>query len=67
MSRIKAFGLFWWDFLIGDDWVVAAAVVIGLGATYILSQSTTIPTWWLMPVVVLAILPVTIQRMMPKR
>lgn len=67
MSRIKAFGLFWWDFLIGDDWVVAAAVVIGLGATYVLSQSTTIPTWWLMPVVVLAILPVTIQRMMPKR
>ncbi|WP_334171425.1 hypothetical protein [Sinomonas sp.] len=67
MQKIKAFGLFWWDFLIGDDWAVAAAVVVGLAATYVLSHSTGLPTWWLMPVVVLAILPVSIRRMMPKR
>jgi hypothetical protein len=67
MSKIKAFGLFWWDFLIGDDWTVAAAVAIGLAVTYFLSHATPIPSWWLMPVVVLAILPVSIRRMMPKR
>lgn len=67
MSKIKAFGLFWWDFLIGDDWTVAAAVAIGLAATYLLSHTTRIPTWWLLPVVVLAILPVSIRRMMPKQ
>ena len=30
MSRLKGFGKFWYDFVIGDDWKIAAAVVIGL-------------------------------------
>jgi hypothetical protein len=29
---VKAFGRFWWDFLVGDDPKVAAAVVVVLGA-----------------------------------
>jgi|UniRef100_UPI00389AB426 hypothetical protein len=66
MQKIKAFGLFWWDFLIGDDWAVAAAVTAGLAGTYALSHAAAAPSWWLMPAVVAAILPVTIRRMMPK-
>jgi hypothetical protein len=27
MNMIKGFGRFWYDFLIGDDWKIAAAVV----------------------------------------
>lgn len=27
MKFIKGFGQFWYDFLIGDDWKIAAAVV----------------------------------------
>jgi len=30
---LKAFGQFWYDFVIGDDWKIAAAVVIALAAT----------------------------------
>ena len=29
---MKAFGRFWWDFLVGDDPKIAAAVVVVLGA-----------------------------------
>ena len=31
MKYVKAFGQFWYDFVIGDDWKIAAAVVIALG------------------------------------
>jgi hypothetical protein len=30
---IKGFGKFWYDFIVGDDWKVAAAVVLGLSLT----------------------------------
>lgn len=30
MRFIRGFGQFWYDFLIGDDWKIAAAVVITL-------------------------------------
>ena len=29
VKRLAAFGRFWWDFVIGDDWLVAVRVVIG--------------------------------------
>jgi hypothetical protein len=31
MRFLKAFGGFWYDFLVGDDWKVAVAVVLALG------------------------------------
>jgi hypothetical protein len=33
VKSLKAFGQFWYDFIIGDDWKIAAAVVIALGIT----------------------------------
>ena len=30
MKFLKAFGLFWYDFVIGDDWKIAAYVVVAL-------------------------------------
>ena len=30
MKFLKAFGAFWYDFIIGDDWKIAVAVVITL-------------------------------------
>ena len=32
MRFIKGFGQFWYDFIIGDDWKIAAAVVLVLAA-----------------------------------
>lgn len=30
MKLLKAFGYFWWDLIIGDDWRIAAYVVTSL-------------------------------------
>jgi hypothetical protein len=51
MRYLRAFGRFWWDFIVGDDWVVAAAVALGLALTGILT-GLGVNAWWLMPVVV---------------
>ena len=32
MKFLKAFGQFWYDFIIGDDWKIAVAVVLALVA-----------------------------------
>ena len=31
MRFLRSFGRFWYDFVIGDDWKIAAAVVVALG------------------------------------
>jgi hypothetical protein len=56
MRWLKQFGAFWYDFVIGDDWRIAAAVVVGLALTTVVAHRTQLATWWLMPVVVLGIL-----------
>ncbi len=43
-----SFGLFWWDFIVGDDWSIAAAVLLGVGAVAGLSDSGTV-AWWALP------------------
>jgi 1,4-dihydroxy-2-naphthoate octaprenyltransferase len=60
-ARLKAFGLFWYDFIIGDDWSVAAGVVIALALIAVVSR-TSAPAWWILPVVVIALLPVSVWR-----
>lgn len=32
MKLLIAFGRFWYDFLVGDDWKIAASVVLALAA-----------------------------------
>ncbi len=59
--RLRAFGAFWYDFVIGDDWVVAAGVVVGLAGTWGLHEAG-VPAWWLLPLLLLVLLPVTLQR-----
>ena len=60
--RVKAFGRFWYDFIVGDDWRVALGVVFALALTYWLSRATNAPTWWLLPASVLVLLPASIYR-----
>ena len=60
MGRIRQFGQFWYDFLVGDDWTAALAVVVALGATALLADGTLNP-WWLLPVAVAAILAVSVR------
>jgi hypothetical protein len=65
-ARLRAFAAFWYDFIIGDDWLVAAGVVIGLALTYALSRAA-VPAWWLMPVLLVLLVPVSLRRATRKR
>jgi hypothetical protein len=49
----KAVALFLVDYIIGDDWTVAALVALGLLATWRLVEAGA-AAWWLLPPVVLA-------------
>jgi hypothetical protein len=59
VKRLRAFLAFLYDFVIGDDWRIAAGVVIGLAATYGLSQ-TSVPAWWLLPALLVVLLPASL-------
>ncbi|MDQ2724516.1 MAG: hypothetical protein M3Y36_03365 [Actinomycetota bacterium] len=66
LSRLRSFGAFWYDFVIGDDWRVAAGVVVALATTYGLSR-TSVPAWWIVPVAVLVLLPFSLWRVVRRR
>ncbi len=61
MKRIVAFGSFWWDFVVGDDWRAAAGVVVALGITALLVWAG-VDAWWLMPAATAAILAISLAR-----
>ena len=61
MKKLAAFGHFWWDFVIGDDWLVAVLVVVAICATAALTAAG-VTAWWLVPVAVPAILWLSLRR-----
>jgi len=42
VKAIKAFGQFWYDFIIGDDWKIAVSVVSALAVLAVLLLGTSI-------------------------
>ncbi len=52
---MKRFGLFWWDFIVGDDWRVAAGIALALGVTAVLATTWT-TAWIVLPLAVAAVL-----------
>lgn len=66
MKTVKAFAMFWYDFVVGDDWRVAVGVVLALAATYGVSQ-TQMPAWWLVPLAVATLLPLSLWRATRRR
>ncbi|MBA3946966.1 MAG: hypothetical protein H0X37_20690 [Herpetosiphonaceae bacterium] len=61
MTFIKNFLLFWYDFIVGDDWVIAVGVVLALIITSLLVRSQ-INAWWLMPLAVIVLLAISVLR-----
>jgi hypothetical protein len=60
-ARLKAFAAFWYDFIVGDDWLLALAVIAGLAVTYALARGG-LAAWWLLPLVAALALPVSLWR-----
>jgi hypothetical protein len=61
MKWLRGFGRFWWEFVIGDDWLVAVLVAVGIGATAALAAAG-VEAWWLLPLVVLLALWLSLRR-----
>ena len=61
LAGLSAFGRFWYRFIVGDDWVIAATVLAALVATALLLRAG-VQAWWLLPVVVIAVLGVSLRR-----
>ena len=66
ITRLKAFGAFWYDFIVGDDWRIALGVVLALAVTYVLSRATP-HSWWIVPVAIGVLLPFSLWRATRKR
>jgi uncharacterized membrane protein len=57
---LRSFGLFWWDFIVGDDWQIAAGTAVGLAITFAVSGWPA--AWVVMPIAVLILIPYGIRR-----
>jgi uncharacterized membrane protein YciS (DUF1049 family) len=55
------FGRFWYRFIVGDDWTVAAAVFASLALTAVL-HAVGVVAWWIVPSVVVVIVSVSLRR-----
>jgi hypothetical protein len=52
MKPVVDFGKFWYDFVVGDDWTIAIAVVAALIVTYVIALNVGKQIWFLLPVIV---------------
>ena len=63
MHFLKAFVWFWYDFIIGEDWVVAAGVLVLLVVAGALARASMHTTAWIvMPVGVVVVLAISLRR-----
>jgi hypothetical protein len=51
MRFLRAFGRFWYDFIVGDDWRIAAGVVLVLAAGAVLVGTGAVSDDVLVPLV----------------
>jgi hypothetical protein len=51
MSYVASFARFWWGFVVGDDWRLAAGIALSLGVTWLLERNGA-NVWWLLPVAI---------------
>jgi hypothetical protein len=58
---LRSFGRFWWNFIVGDDWRVAAGVAVALALTSFLTHEG-VNAWWLLPAAVAVVLALSLRR-----
>jgi hypothetical protein len=61
MSWVKVFARFWWEFIVGDDWRIAAGLAVALGLCALLVHED-VAAWWLLPLAVLGLLAESLRR-----
>jgi hypothetical protein len=66
LSFVNGVARFLYRFIFGDDWRVAAAVLLGLVLTGLL-VAQQVQAWWLVPVIAIAMTWVSLQRSHPSQ
>jgi hypothetical protein len=61
MRWLESFLRFLWDFVVGDDWRIAAGVVAALGVTALVAGAS-VSAWWILPLAVALLLTVSVWR-----
>jgi hypothetical protein len=61
MKYLRSFARFWWNFIVGDDWRVAAGLAVALGLTSLLTHND-VNAWWLLPVAIAFLLADSLRR-----
>ena len=61
MRYLKHFLLFWYDFIVGDDWIVAAGVGLALVVSAACARRE-VHAWWVMLVAVVVLLVASLWR-----
>ena len=61
LSWLTGFARFWYRFIIGDDWTIAATVAIALVSTWLL-HTAGVAAWWLPPIAAAAAVGVSLRR-----
>jgi hypothetical protein len=64
MSRLRQFGRFWYDFVIGDDWRLAVGALVALGLAGALAHADR-SAWWVVPAAVALLLGLSVLRARP--
>jgi hypothetical protein len=65
-ASVMAFLRFWYAFIVGDDWSVAAAVIAALTVTCAV-DTTSLPAWPVLPAAVAIVLPFSVWRVARRR
>lgn len=65
LESLAAFSAFWYDFIVGDDWRVAAGIVVAFVLTHWLKLVGSV-NWWLIPVAVVTLLAYSLLRAIKK-
>jgi hypothetical protein len=61
MTRAQGVLHFVWDFVVGDDWRIAAGVVLALAVTALVAE-TSLSAWWILPLAVVGVLGASVWR-----
>lgn len=59
MDAVIGFFRFWYDFIIGDDWLIALVVALAL---VVIKVAANTSLWWLLPVAVACVLAASLMR-----
>ena len=61
LAWLKGFGKFWYGFIVGDDWTLAATVAVALVLTWLL-HIAGVAAWWLPPLAAVAAVGMSLHR-----